>query len=187
MIRITNCLIEALNKYHVLPRFLIIFPDLEIIKFVNYEKYGISKILAMLTEWWVSQIENAVDTKKEDMRSKRSGAVTSLEPKLIWLKMLMRPKRFNAVIDDQTDKFNAILDETLYNTRKMYIGSIDLEEHCFDQLGNLNSRGKVKYWETFDKLIKKFDKQEISLKPTPVISNSKKAKKEMEEFKQAKK
>ena len=164
-----------------MPRYVVLFPDWDLLKFVDHKGSGISKILGDLIYWWVNQIEKTITAKKEDLHDKRPGAVTSLEPKVIWVKMIERPAQAAGWIVEQQEKFNAILDETLFNTKKMYIMEIkDLDSGCFDNIANLNGRGKIRYWSNFDKQLKQYDKQEISLKPTPVISNSIKEKQNKE-------
>ena len=179
MTRMLNCFIEALNKYHVLPRFIIIIPDWDIVKFIDYSRYGISKMLGMCLEWLVGEFEKALSIKKEDMRQVRPGSVVSLEPKFIWVKMIERGGKSKNLdrFMEVGEKYNAVLEQTLYKTRNMYVMGIErksIDNSCFELCSNLNSRGKACYWAEFDRIVRKFDKQEITLKPLPVCEKTKK-------------
>ena len=174
MVRVVNCVVEALNKYNVLPRFIIVLLDWDLVRFINYSDKGISKMLGMCVEWLVAELQNAVSIKKEDMRSKRPGSVVSLEPKFIWVKMIDRPGKHLAKYMENREKFNGVLEETLFKTKQMYIMDIDrksLDRSSFDIGGSLSTRGKGNFWGQFDRTLKKFDKQEITLRPMPVCSN----------------
>ena len=145
---------------------------------MDFTDFGISKILGMCLEWLVEEVEKAITIKKEDMRAVRQGAVTTLEPKVIWVKAIDRPGTGLKLEDirEVNRKFNAILEETLYKTRNMYFMGIErqtIDRSCFDISGNLNNRGKINFWSEFDRQIKKFDKQELTLKPVPIITNPK--------------
>ena len=125
---------QAINKYHILPRFVVVMTDWDVLKSINFFQYGISKIIGMCLEWIMREMDHAVKVKKEDLRMKKPGAVTSLEPKFIWIKMIDQPS--TGKIMGQRLKFNAVLEETLFNTRSMYIMKIDgeqvLDDSCFD-------------------------------------------------------
>ena len=180
-VRILNCFIESLNKYHTIPRFVIIFPDWDIVRYLNYEAFGISHIIGKCVEWLVEEFSKAISIKKEDMRSVRPGSVTTLEPKFIWVKMIERPGHAASKHMLNREKFNAVLEQTLHGTKSMYIMGIErktIDKSCFDMSSGLNSRGKCAYWAEFDRMLRKFDKQELSLRPEPIISNALKKQKE---------
>ena len=173
--RILNCLIDSLNKYHLLPRFIVMIPEWDILKHLNYYEFGISKMIGAGIEWLIDEISNLITDKKEQMRLVRPGAVTSLEPKVIWLKIISRP--YNPKIMLQREKFNAILEETLFKTKKMYIMDVQEEAnlsftHDFELNGELNKYGKAKFWKEFDRQLGKLDRQQIRLKPQAIISES---------------
>ena len=71
-------------------------------------------------------------------------------------------------------KFNDILEETLVSRKNSFI--LDVKEAMkntfFDQTGHLTGEGKIKFWLELDSLIQLFNKNEISLEPTPVVSKA---------------
>ena len=173
--RMINCVIDSFNKYNSIPCFLVFLPDGDIVKYVNYAGPGSSKIIGAAIEWFTDELLKVIKEKKEAMRIRRPGSVTCLEPKVIFVKMIDRLFSSEEFVS-QREKYNAILEETLYKTKRMYIMDVEegLDKSCFEVNQNLNRRGKTGFWLQFDDQLKKFDAQETSLKPQPVISKSSK-------------
>ena len=174
MVKIVNCFIEALNRFHTLPRFIVVVPDQDIIKAIDFYNFSISKIIQRSLEWMVRQFDRIIVDRKEKLLQVRPGAVVSLEPKIIWVKMLDRPGASRVM--SLRAKFNAILEETLFKARFSYIMKIQLEASHFDRNNFLYPTGITAYWREFDGNMKKFNQQQIEnfLKPEPVISMPKK-------------
>ena len=112
--RILNNLIKAVNENQLLPHFIIIVPDWDILKSIKYYDYGVSKIIGSTLEWLVREIDRLITTKKIDLAKIRPGAVISSEPKIIWITMLGRP--YPSRVLALRKKFNAILEETLFSS-----------------------------------------------------------------------
>ena len=70
MVKIVNGLVEAFNKYHTMPRFIIVMPDWDILKFINFYEFGVSKIIGTMMVWLVEAIADAIDGKKANMKKK---------------------------------------------------------------------------------------------------------------------
>ena len=70
MARILNCLIEPINNLHMLLRFIVIIPDWDIVKVINYQDYGVSRIIGACIEWLVREVDRAVTAKKEVLKKK---------------------------------------------------------------------------------------------------------------------
>ena len=168
MVRFVNCFAEALNRFHLLPRFMVIIPDQDIIKAINYYDYGISKIIQRCLEWVLCEFDCIIEARKEDLLKKRPGAVCALEPKIIWVKMIDCPGASRVM--SLREKFNAILEESLFKYKQTYIAEIKLDRMHFDHNNNLFPTGQVRFWRELDSILKAFDRQYISLKPKPVIS-----------------
>ena len=116
MRRILNSIVNAINSNIKLPRILVVIPDMDVLKEVSYDRTGASKIIGDCINFFVEAVSRLVDTRKEDLRSAKPGAINSGEPKIIWLKVLTRPGFSQSVIENKA-KFNAILEETLTNHR----------------------------------------------------------------------
>ena len=169
MVKIVNGFIDAINKYQCMPRYLIFVIDWDFVKFIDFYEYGVSKMIGTMLEWLIENLNNEITWKKNNMKEKRPGAVTSLEPKIIFVKMIDRPG--SSEILRAREKFNAVLEETLFKTKKMYIMDIEciegkLDRKYFDVNTSLNHEGRLKYWSLFDELLHSFDLQAIKLKPT---------------------
>ena len=188
--RLLNNLIEGLNKIQKNPRMIIVIPDRNILQSIVHEEFGVSRIIGRVVSHLIHEMEKVIDIKKEMMEKLKPGSLSPAEPKIIWLKMI---DRFNdSKLMKNMEKFNAILEETLSNKRQHYIADVSkaLIYKNFDRNRDLNAEGRINYWVELDSQIKRFDRQEISLKPNPVVSTahaiSKQKKKEKENNKRFK-
>ena len=163
--RILNSLINALNDTEILPHFIVIFPDKDLVYPIKFDEYGLGEIIEKIVDWLVKEVEFAVDRKKFAMKAVKLRSVTELEPKIIWVKMMDKPK--NGKHHLLQKKFNFILEETLAARRNNYIMKVDdfLDTGMFTRFGELNNIGRLEMLKNFDNKIKRFDKQELSLKP----------------------
>ena len=171
--RVINSLMEGVNK-HRLPRFIIMLLDRDILMGIKAEnRPGVSKKIGSCISWLTKQIELIINIKKEEIFNKRMGALQPDEPKVIWIKMMERP---SASQNDETlqQKFNDILEETLVSRPNNLILDIKeaLQKSLFDRTGYLTGVGKIKFWQEVDQLTQQFDKQEVTLLPRPVVTNS---------------
>ena len=122
-------------------------------------------------EWLVREMDRLVTTKKLDLHKLRPGSVVATEPKIIWITMIARPAPSRVLALKK--KFNAILEETLFESRGMYIlnANQNLNATHFDRSNQLMANGKTTYWQNIDQAIQLFDNHKgPSLKPEPVIS-----------------
>ena len=65
--RLVNVLIKALNEAHKLPRFIIIIPDWDILKFIDHYTFGIEAITEKILAWMMDNIHCVVADKKEQI------------------------------------------------------------------------------------------------------------------------
>ena len=173
--RYVNNFIEGLNELHKIPRILLVIPDKEFIKGAKHEEYGISKIMGSCLKHLMSQIDVALERKKQSMEIIKPGSITYGEPKQIWVKMIDRSlKGSNKTKSKQREKFIAILEEELAARKHCYILDVKngIDEGCFDRYGFMTPRGMEAMWLEIDMQLRKFDKQELSLKPSPIITNA---------------
>ena len=96
---IQNSLVTELNRnmLTILPCFIIIMPDWDILKSDNFYNYGIKELCNANVHWLVNEIDRVVSTKKEDMFQSRKGSICISEPKIIYTKMIYRPTKSSAV------------------------------------------------------------------------------------------
>ena len=160
--RILNKLIDALNKNDRLPKYILIFPDMDIIADLKKFDFGTANILANITNWLMRQCDVLVRRKKLQITERKPGAIIDNHPTLIYVKMIRQPERYPqgsklANICKLRTKFNDILNE---GARKEGHKIISLKS-CytmddFDHSGNLTSRAKSAIWHEIDDIIDRY-------------------------------
>ena len=171
--RYYNALIELMNgKEMKLPKYIIMIVEKDLIEDVMkmISDYGFKKLFRVALDWVMSEIGKALATRKEDLRSKCGGALsTSAEPRIIWVSTIRHPynimeevkpiyklvRKANEVLEDLVRKYDKY-------SHMMYIDSLD-EHKFFDVMGKLTVSGKSAYWRAIDGLMRKFDRSEIDL------------------------
>ena len=157
-----NAFVNGMNdedlNFH-LPRYVIIILDKDIL---DYTKSDMSLVEDAL-KWLLININMDIETRKEDLRKNRPGALSSTtEPRLIWLQMVRRP-------GDPTDidQFNSILEDTIVGDECSHIMKIHLNTDTsnFDRMDQITHDGKVQYWRLIDDTMKEFDTGKVELVP----------------------
>ena len=164
--RIVNSLIITLNKLNTLPRMVMIVPDKDLINHINFSSSGTTQIVGIVMDWLIRQIERIIYQRKAEMHDKKMGSVVTGEPKIIWVKAL--EECHSSVVVENVQKFNKVLESMLSTRRDTYF--LDPSQHVDNTMfmkssDSLVSSGKIHYWKSVDEQIKKFDHQEITLKP----------------------
>ena len=123
--RIFNELVFRLNKKsetadHRLPKYIVILPDRDLLMDINFNNFGIEKIIDDTLTWLAKNVDKTLRIRKEDMRKKQNGSLPpSIYPKVIWAKMLVRPflkqvekpfilsqcSKFNNRLERMTERF----------------------------------------------------------------------------------
>ena len=155
-----------------MPKYIILVPDKDLIKAMKFYNFGISKMLGTLMNWLSNGFERQLEARKDELFNKRAGAIYSTDTRLIWMRMIeqppLEPRSPAYSVQATRNKFNAVLDNLVdwrCNTRVTSILSLEFNKH-FNNLGKLTLEGKRQYWKEFDYMFKKFDRKEISLKPS---------------------
>ena len=172
--RIVNLLIEGLNNKLKLPKYILIIPEKDFLAGMvpRLFDHGVKSLMKDGLEWMMKNMLRLLDTRKEDIRNKRPGALsTSAEPRLIWVTTMFRPKDVHPSVKEALKlvrKGNECLEELVktydrYN-HILYVENID-EYKYFDNMGKLTSSGKSAYWREIDSSMRKFDRGEIELDP----------------------
>ena len=115
----------------------------------------------------IKQMDMYIMRQKTDLKDKKPGALVQEYPKIIWVHMIKCPKLHNNAIFSLRGKFNSILEERLHDgdADNHHIMSIDVDLNEFDHQGNLTSYGKSLFWREVHRALKKFDRDQIKLKP----------------------
>ena len=171
--RVLNSVIEGLNNKERLPKYVVVLLDKDLIENLDYFDYGIAEVLDECVYWLVKEINKAFETRRDDLRSKRAGALgTATEPCIIWLAMIQHP-----IVNDgrmkeiysKRGKFNRALKDAVCKFRYHHIMYTENMVECghFDQIGKLTLKGKQEMWCEVIHQIKLFDLEQIYLKPHP--------------------
>lgn len=160
-----NKLMSFMNSknHEHLPRYLVIVLDSNLITAANVFDYGVTRTLEDTLKWLLININWAVETRKEDLYSKRHGTIMQMsEPCLIWVTMLKRPEySFECKTNALASKFNNILEGIIAGNKRSHILRIHVDHNStnFDRIGNLTANGKYEYWKNFDYQMMEFDRE----------------------------
>ena len=171
--RILNGLIDELNTSHILPKYLVIIIDSDVIEDLNIFEFGVHKGLALNVNWLAKQVDLTLRCKRLQNREKCPGSVIADLPKVIYVMMIRRIECYPdgsrmTKLCTLCNKFNDLLNEAMArrNGHILSIRSLNLPQH-FDKFGNLSTVGKEAFWIEMDELIEKFDHDRIKLEPRP--------------------
>ena len=162
--RLQNAFIDAFNRQHHLPSYIMILADNDLINAADFFNFGVSKLLGITLNWLAKQLERMIESRKEKLSEERPGAISSIETKIIWVKMIERPpvplndKRYKTQVT--CGKFNATLNNLTdwrLNTFVTSISSLNLDRD-FDFVGNMKESGKQQFWRELDHYFKRFDR-----------------------------
>ena len=181
--RLVNSLIHAFNEKpaqdaegrivgpaQFLPCFIIVIADWDIVKHISHYKYGISRIAHRLIKWIITNMDRAIQTRKDDLSRIKMGAVVATEPKVVWVKMIDRAGCQDKALAVR-GKFNSILEDILVDHSNHYIMEINAQlcDASFFANNTLNTNGAIRYWLEIDKLICMYEKHDISLMPIKAL------------------
>ena len=161
--RVINTCIYGLNKFEKLPKLLLVILDKDLLDDIKIEESGSSIPLGMAIEWLVGEMDKMINRKRLMMKDVKPGSITNAEPKLLWLKMIARPR---------TEargrlKFDDILEDILATRKNHFILQPDdfIDRNHFNRLDDLTVSGREEFWRCVDQNIKNFEKEQISLIP----------------------
>ena len=177
MVRLLNTCIQALNTRPRLPKYLILVPNCDLISSMTFFGFSALTVFIRCLTWLVKQIDTAVNRHKMSLFDKKPGALSLESPKLIWIKMLKRPYNAPQTLDETIalrNRFNNALEEVLANNVKFqhYIMSIKVNSADFYKSGELTDAGQKDFWIEMDTCLKRFDRDEINLKPRNLNPNT---------------
>ena len=147
--RMLNGLVKGLSNTDQLPRFLLVIPDGDLLRTINFFQYGINMIIGKCLNWLINSIDRALETKKEELRRRHHGSVVAAEPKVIWVKMINKINGQSQILQARR-KFNAILEELLVSKKQHYIANVNdvVSYHSMFIANNyINNNGKKCFLE----------------------------------------
>ena len=172
--RAINTLMEAVNQKNAnLPRYLIVIMDKDFIPDMNLGVVMDRDENTLLLDWFMRQIHTIVRRKRIDLYDRKPGAISGVNTKIIFVKMLRRIGKFHnksqiGTVCSYRAKFNGALNDAVakMDLRILTISSCNSYDH-FDSSGNLSAKGKRAFWLELDELLEKFNDNKIKLLPNP--------------------
>ena len=178
--KMLNSLIKKLNEVKHLPRYIVIIFDKELIVDGQIFNFGARETYEYALRWFVNNVACMIDTRKDDIRKKRPGALSpGSEPRFIWVEALSRPEVLLAkCVYSLICKFNAALEEVVAEERHSHVLKVEVQinNSNFDRLGSLTPIGQIEYWNSLDSQLKDFDQRKTELLPAGVLPRANKAK-----------
>ena len=92
IVRIFNAFIEALNKYIHPPKYLFVFADKDILSSIEFYDFNVRKVIRDNIYWLHKNLLKQLYRRRDDLKDKRLGAVNPEITKVIWVKMIERPR-----------------------------------------------------------------------------------------------
>ena len=170
--RILTAFITALNENHHLPKLVLVVPDADILLNMPKRMMTSSMFIGALLHYIIKQMDVAIERRLNDLHQKRPGSIqTTWKTKFIWVRMLKHPVQS---LDDNLEKvfslrgkFNSILEERLLDgdADNHHIISIDVPVSGYDLTSKITLTGAHDFWLEMNKGIKRFDYDDILLKP----------------------
>ena len=167
---IINQVVKALNEIGQnkrMPRFIIVIPDRDILRYINYLGFGISHLIGTCLESIIRKINNHIESRKDNLRKKKPGALRANEPKVIWTKTFTRPNMSGSLFS-AVEKFNKILEEIMATHKNHLILDVNKKmEHAsnFNRGSYLNNLGKDNFWLEVNRMIERYDYGKEELMP----------------------
>ena len=145
-------------------------PDRDIINETKFYTFGASYILGSAIYFIIRQMNMLIERRRIDLLDKKPGVVMPDYPKIIWTRMLKRPKHIMTLGSNKAlsirGRFNAVLEEQLAAAGdNLRLISITIPDSEFDLSGYLTSARKASFWREIDRGMKKFNEGDIKLLP----------------------
>ena len=178
--RLLNAFIDALNTNNLLQKFILVILDKDLL-IGQSNRTGISVIIGAILHHVIKQMDLLIERRKMDLLQKRPGGVIDDKfPKIFWMRMMKRPQNTEFQhLFSMKGKFNSILEERLLDGKadNHFIISIEVDLKEFNCSGGLSSAGMTSFWNEINKGMKKFDNDDITLKPRQKANSAEQASK----------
>ena len=140
---------------------------MDILRFLDHYEYGISVLSGKCINWVVTNMERAIESRKEQLKRQKPGAVVPSEPKFIWVKMFNKVNGQSKMLAVRK-RYNNVLEDILATRKHHYIMDVNevmAKTDNFTSNNFINVRGKETFWREIDRQLELFDMQCLSLKP----------------------
>ena len=177
MARLVNAVIKGLNEPHRMPRIILMIVDTDLLTHIKHVGFGESQVIGSAINWIVRNVENAIESKQDELRKRRPGSLHTGEPKVLWVKTFTHPYKMHPSMISAATKFNSILMDLVQNKHCHY--TIDVSEYfrpaqaSFCPGGLVSHHGEEEFWSAINRCIEDFDyKPPTSTPPTQAVASS---------------
>ena len=164
--RIMNAFLKALNDFLRMPKIVIMVPEFDLLRFISFYEQGTSEVMESILTWMVTNIQRAVQSRKDMLLHKNKGSVAPGQPNFVWVKVIDNFKSDKAALALR-HKFNRALEKVIADKKSHFI--MDVSEVVRDinlyNKNGLNGDGRVQYWMAIDRRLKLFDVDPTNFKP----------------------
>ena len=166
---------RCLMNHTTSPRFIIIIPDWDILKYIDHFTFGVEKVVSEIIDWMTINITRAIEAKKDQLYKIKPGSITTTEPKIVWVKMLQRLRSFEKILTVRA-KYNSVLESMIAEQHHHFIidpNPILRNTAYFMRNNDLNGDGRILFWKEIDECIQLFDRKKLELQPRRGGNNNK--------------
>ena len=131
-------------------------PDWDLPHFIKFhESTEVKQVYYNVINWIVTNINQAVQSKKDSLTHRQPGAVVSGKPEFIWIKMINRHAEFSRVLKNRT-KFNTALEDIISQRKGHSLIDVNYavnERNYFSPRNRLTGDRAAAFWREVDKSI----------------------------------
>ena len=155
--RMENALAKAINQHKLLPKFVVVVPDDDLIKFYNRKGYGISTALGRIVDSIMVEHDRLVTAYKEFLPEK---CKKEEYPHFIWI---LAPIHNNFANNSDRHKFNKCVERMAKfhkNTHALQlkkIWNLNNSNLFIRESRRFTTTGYNMYWEAVDRTVKYCD------------------------------
>ena len=155
--RFINLVIEAINKFMHLPKYVIVILDWDLVDYAGLDDPEAAyHCIDEMMKYIIKEMNKYFDAQFEDMYQAKPGSIKKGEPRMIWMRMLQRPTIEYSFAQQFRLPFDEILERHLViegHSHIMELTSLVKDEY-FDNAGKLLASGRIQFWKEFDQIIK---------------------------------
>ena len=150
--RILNALTKAMRDEAYIPKIIVVVLEDDIIRYLNFNDYGVTTLYGRVIEFMSSNVRNAVDKFKEQFLPTR--AKRSQYPMIIWIMPTSHMhyrnntlrRKFAHELEGQIVQHHAFCTDVLWNSQSPAVVN--------DITGKMIPAGIRRYWHAVDRVIK---------------------------------
>ena len=161
--RVRNNLVEAINLQTILPKYLIIVLENDLIKAANHYTDGFTDIMNSWISWLANKFHRIISAHKEKLPTK---ARKFKYPHIFWI-----PAVHHMSYSKSTNHYRQCMNTCIHDETTRFREFTMLMLHSWDPRdfslinkdGNMTHRGKAQFWDAVDSMVQKFDQDQLNV------------------------